>query len=216
MISVKPSFIIETDIDTEDLFKHLEAIGRVCYKSEDRIKEGSSKEFISRIIQHGHESVIEHYSVSVRIICDRGVSHEIVRHRLASYSQESTRYCNYAKDKFSGQITCIEPSFWDKTKDLDREKYEIWKSAMDFCEEKYMQLLNLGATPQEARSVLPTSLKTELVATMNLRGWRHFFRLRTASQSHPQIREIAIPLLIEFKKIIPVIFDDICIELDEK
>jgi thymidylate synthase (FAD) len=153
----------------------------------------------------GHLSVIEHCSVTVRIICDRGVSHEIVRHRLANYTQESTRYCNYAKGKFGNEITVIKPCFWDE----NDEKYAIWKQTMETVEKAYNSLIKAGALAQEARSVLPNSLKTEIVVTMNLREWHYFFTLRTASGAHPQMREIAVPLLHEFKKRIPVIFDNI-------
>jgi thymidylate synthase (FAD) len=145
--------------------------------------------------------------VTVRIICDRGVSHEIVRHRIASYSQESTRYCNYSKEKFNNQITFIEPCFWESYD--QEEKYSVWKVAMEAAENTYFHLISLGSTPQEARSVLPNSLKTEIVVTMNMREWRHFFRLRTAAAAHPQMIQIAKPMLAEFKSIIPIIFDDI-------
>lgn len=209
MIVIKPYFVIETEIDGQQILKHIEKAGRVCYKSEDKTTESSAAEFVRRIIKNGHEAVIEHFSVTVKVICDRGVTHEIVRHRLASYSQESTRYCNYSKDKFTNQVTFIQPCFWDVNTEDGKRKYDIWKSVMEFSEEKYMELLELGATPQEARSVLPNSLKTELVMTMNLREWRHFFKLRTSTAAHPQMREIAIPLLNKFKELIPVVFDDI-------
>lgn len=209
MIVIKPYFVIETEINGEQILKHIEKAGRVCYKSEDRTTENSSAEFVRKIIKNGHEAVIEHYSITVRIICDRGVSHEIVRHRLASYSQESTRYCNYSKDKFSNQITYIEPCFWDINTEDGKKKYDLWKNTMEFIEKRYMELLEMGATPQEARSILPNSLKTEIVMTMNLREWRHFFALRTSPASHPQMREIAIPILEKFKELIPVVFDDL-------
>lgn len=206
---IKPYFVIESDVDGEKALKLIEKAGRTCYKSEEFIKEDSAAEFVRKIIKNGHEAVIEHYSITVRIVCDRGVTHEIVRHRLASYSQESTRYCNYSKDKFSNQLTFIEPCFWDTNTDEGKKKYEIWKQAMEFAEKCYLQLIENGATPQEARSVLPNSLKAELVMTMNLREWRNFFKLRTSAASHPQMREIAVPLLEKFKEIIPVVFDDI-------
>jgi len=206
---IKPYFIIESEVNGEQALKLIEKAGRTCYKSEDKITETSAVDFVRRILKGKHESVIEHYSITVRVICDRGVTHEIVRHRLASYSQESTRYCNYSKDKYSNQITFIEPCFWDLNTEDGRKKYEIWKSAMEFAEKKYMELIENGATPQEARSVLPNSLKTELVMTMNLREWRHFFKLRTDPAAHPQIREIAVPMLKKFKELIPVVFDDI-------
>ncbi len=206
---IKPCFIIETEFDGEDILRHIEKAGRICYKSEDKVTEDSAYGFVKRIIKNGHEAVIEHFSVTVRVICDRGVTHEIVRHRLASYSQESTRYCNYSKDRFTNQLTFIEPCFWNRDTDSGKRKYEIWKNAMESSEKKYMELLELGASPQEARSILPNSLKTELLMTMNLREWRHFFKLRVAPASHPQMREIAIPMLAKFKELIPVIFDDI-------
>lgn len=209
MIVIKPYFVIESDVKGEEILKHIEKAGRVCYKSEDKATENSAADFVGKIIKNGHEAVIEHYSITVKVICDRGVTHEIVRHRVASYSQESTRYCNYSKDKFSNQITYIEPCFWDVSTEEGKNKYEIWKSVMEYTEQKYMELLEIGATPQEARSILPNSLKTELVMTMNLREWRHFFKLRAAKAAHPQMREIAIPLLNKFKEMIPAIFDDL-------
>jgi thymidylate synthase (FAD) len=197
--------VIESNIDEDYILKQIELAGRTAYKSEDKITEDSSKDFVGMILKRGHLSVIEHQSVTVRIICDRGVSHEIVRHRLAAYTQESTRYCNYSKGKFGNEITVIEPVFWDK----DDEKYKVWRSAMKHSEICYNRLIELGATPQEARSVLPNSLKTEIVITMNLREWRHFFTMRTSQAAHPQMREIAVPLLSEFKRRIPIIFDDL-------
>lgn len=188
---------ILTPIDGEAILKHLELCGRVCYKSEDRITSDSSRKFIESIIKRGHESVLEHYSITVRFVCDRGVSHEIVRHRIASYSQESTRYCSN-KDG----ITVIEPP-------LSNECYLMWFEACQVDEHYYLELLSEGCSPQEARSVLPNSLKTEVIMTANLREWRHFFKLRTSKAAHPQMREIAITLLSQLKTKIPVIFDDI-------
>lgn len=206
---IKPYFIIEDNINGEEILKKIEKAGKTAYKSEDNITSDSAKKFVKKIIDMGHESVIEHEKITVRIICDRGVTHEIVRHRIASYTQESTRFCNYSKGKFGNEITVIKPCFWDLSKEEDRKKYEIWEKAMINAEKAYMDLIKAGATPQEARSVLPNSLKTEIVMTANLREWRHFFKLRTDKKAHPQMREIAIPLLEEFKKIIPIIFDDI-------
>ncbi len=202
---IEPSFIIESHVDGDYILKQIEQAGRTAYKSEDKITDDSASKFISSIINRGHLSVIEHQSITVRVICDRGVTHEIVRHRIASYTQESTRYCNYTKGKFGNQITVIKPCFWNE----NDEKYRIWKQTIEGIEKAYNELISLGATPQEARSVLPNSLKTEIVVTMNLREWRHFFELRTASGAHPQMREIAIPMLNEFKKKVPVIFDDL-------
>ncbi len=206
---IKPFFVIEDVINREDLFKKIEKAGRTCYKSEEKITVDSAKDFIRKILKLGHESVIEHYNITVRVICDRGITHEIVRHRIASYTQESTRYCNYSAGKFGGEITVINPCFWNSGSEADNKKYEIWEKAMKEAEKAYLDLINLGASSQEARSVLPNSLKTEIVMTMNLREWRHFFKLRTSNAAHPQMREIARPLLDEFKKQVPVIFDDI-------
>lgn len=202
---IEPSIEILDEIDGERIIKQLEKMGRVCYKSENRITETSAKEFISRILSSGHESVIEHEKVSVRIICDRGVSHEIVRHRIASYSQESTRYCNYSKEKFGKELTFIKPCFWEEKSVL----YEIWLEQMQEIENCYNAMIEKGALPQEARSILPNSLKTEIVVTMNLREWRHFFKLRTSERAHPQMREVALKILQEFNERIPVIFDNI-------
>ena len=202
---VKPEIQILSGISYGEMLEKLERIGRVCYKSEGNIKEGSAEKFLKNIIARGHESVIEHESISVKVICDRGVSHEIVRHRIASYSQESTRYCNYAKDKFQREMTFIRPFFWES----DPEKFAVWKKAMESAEQAYLTLIDLGASPQEARSVLPNSLKTEIVVTMDLREWRHFFRLRTAPAAHPQMREVALPLLEAFRQTVPVVFDQL-------
>ncbi|MBP3577214.1 MAG: FAD-dependent thymidylate synthase [Lachnospiraceae bacterium] len=202
---IKPEYKIVDDINGREMLKKIEEIGRVCYKSEANITDDSAEKFVANIIKSGHESVIEHEKVSVRIICDRGVSHEIVRHRIASFSQESTRYCNYSKDKFGKELTVIKPLFWNE----DSTEYQLWLESMSRIEETYNKLIEMGARPEEARSILPNSLKTEIVVSMNLREWRHFFKLRTSKRAHPQMREIACELLKEFKHIVPVIFDDI-------
>ena len=204
MRTVKPIAVIESNVDCDYILKQIKLAGRTAYKSEDKITNNSAKDFVAMLLKRGHLSVIEHQSVSVRFICDRGVSHEIVRHRLASYTQESTRYCNYTKGKFGSEITVIEPCFWSQ----DDEKYKVWRQTIEQIETAYNRLIELGATPQEARSILPNSLKTEIVVTMNLREWRHFFTMRTSPAAHPQMREVAIPLLKEFQKQIPILFDD--------
>lgn len=201
---IQPYFEFLDELDGEKILEKIERIARVCYKSEDRITEGSARKFLSGILKSGHESVIEHEKITVRIVCDRGVTHEIVRHRIASYSQESTRYCNYSQEKFGGELTFIQPCFW---KEGDRA-YQLWSETMEQIENSYMKMLEEGASPQEARSILPNSLKTEIVVTMNLREWRHFFKLRTSKRAHPQMREIALMMLKEFQKRIPVLFDD--------
>lgn len=199
---IKAGFVLMDDLDGAAILKKIERCGRVCYKSEEKIDEGTAEKFVAGIIKRGHESVLEHVSFTVRFIVDRGVSHELVRHRIASFSQESTRYCNYGND--DGGCTFIEPCFWDG---CCRE--DVWQEACEYAEEKYLLLLQEGCSPQEARSVLPNSLKTEVVMTCNLREWRHFFKLRTADAAHPQMREVTRPLLAVLKQLIPVIFDDV-------
>lgn len=211
MNSIKPSIEIIDMKDYDSMVKKIEKIGRVCYKSEGSITDDSAERFITNILKRGHESVIEHESITVRMICDRGITHEIVRHRIASYSQESTRYCNYSGDKFGNEITVIDIAGgfrYDLNKQEDLAKYNVWKDAMEAAERSYFKMLELGATPQEARSILPNSLKTEIVMTMNLRSWRNFFRLRCDHHAHPQMREVANIAFNEFKEKLPVFFSD--------
>lgn len=208
---IEPSYEILTEISEGGIkeLQHIEKIGRVCYKSENKITEDgeSARKFVKMIIDRGHEAMIEHSSLSVKFIVDRGVSHELVRHRIASFAQESTRYCNYSKDKFDNGVTFIKPFFFN-----DDVRYQRWLSAMFTAESAYLDLLDSGATPQEARSVLPNSTKTEITITANYREWRSFFKLRTAQAAHPQMREVTIPLLKELKTRLPFIFDDIKVE----
>lgn len=206
---IKPSIEVLDVLDQTVILKRLELVGRACYKSEDKITDFSCVSFIQKIIKSGHHAIIEHYDISVRIICDRGVTHEIVRHRIASYAQESTRYCNYASGKFGNEITVILPCFWNSCSEADTQKYEAWHNAMQNLEEIYLRLISLGATPQEARSILPNSLKTEIIVKFNLREWRHFLSLRTSKAAHPQMREVASMILKEFHEKLPVIFEDI-------
>ena len=205
---IEPSFVIEDKVNGDQILKDIERFGRTCYKSEERIMADSAAKFVRGLIKSGHESVLEHVKVTVRIICDRGVTHEIVRHRIASYSQESTRFCDYQ----AKGIRVIRPFFFAD----DPTKYRIWLSAMESCERAYNRLRELGASPQEARSVLPNSLKTEIVTTYNLREWRWFFNLRCEKKAHPQMRQITIPLLAEFQRLIPVVFDDFVIDGDRQ
>ena len=205
MITTNAEFYFEQDINGDEILKHLEKVARICYKSENKISDATAKEFVKRLITSEHETMIEHYSITVRIVCDRGVSHEIVRHRIASYAQESTVNCNYSKEKFRNSITVIKPIFWEDGSECMR----VWETAMCEAEKAYMKLIELGAEPKHARSVLPNSLKTELLVTMNLRGWRNFFKQRTSESNHPQMLELTIPLLAAFKEKIPVVFDDL-------
>lgn len=190
-------------MDTELVLRKLERCGRVCYKSEDKFGEDSGKGMLKTLIAKNHESVLEHEKVTLLFIIDRGVSHELVRHRMASYSQESTRYCNYSKEKFGREITVIDPFFYEG------EKRKVWQATMELVEENYFKLLDLGSSPQEARSLLPNSLKTEIAVTMNFRSLRNFLELRCSPSAHPQIKEVAIPLLLYMKKRLPPLFADI-------
>jgi thymidylate synthase (FAD) len=200
---VKPGFIIIDEIDGDKILKSIERKGRYCYKSEDKITADSSKQFVKMIIDKGHLAVIEHEKISVVFTIDRGVSHEVVRHRLASFAQESTRYCNYSKDKFGNSITVIDiiPHLKNKL------SFNVWLNAMEDAQRHYFKMLEYGETPQIARSVLPNSLKTEIVVTCNLREWREIFKQRTAAAAHPQMREVMQPLLEELRNLIPIIFD---------
>ncbi len=189
----------------EKILKHLELAARTCYKSEDKIKNGSAAGLLKGLIKSGHHSILEHISITVRIVCDRGITHEIVRHRLCSFSQESTRYANYAKEKFGSEITVIRPFFWEP----DSDEYRQWAAAIQATEKAYLNLIANGASAQQARSVLPNSLKTEIIVTANIREWRHIFNLRCDRASHPQIRQIMLPLLDAFNERILVLFQDL-------
>ena len=202
---IEPSIELLDDVDGEQLLRKLERAGRVCYKSEGKMGEGTSATFIKGIVARGHESVIEHEKITVLVTCDRGVTHEIVRHRIASYSQESTRYCNYTGDKFGNEITFIKPCFWEE----DSPQFNSWRECMQQIEQAYFTLIEQGARPEQARSILPNSLKAEIVVTMNIRSWRNFLKLRTEAGAHPQIRQVAGMILAEFKARVPYLFDDI-------
>ena len=202
---IEPSVELAEDFDGASVMKKLERAGRVCYKSEGNIKSDSAEKFLRGVIKRGHESVIEHASVSFKIICDRGVTHELVRHRLAGYSQESTRFCDYTAGKFGGELTFIKPCFWSE----DDENFLLWKETMARLEKNYFALRQNGARPEEARSILPNSLKTEIFMTANLREWRHILKLRTDKAAHPQMREIALKIYKILVEKLPALFDDI-------
>lgn len=209
MKKVNSSYEILSEIDGKKILKNIEKAGRTCYKSEDKLTEESAEKFCNMIVNVvKHNSVIEHEHLSVRFIFDRGVSHEMVRHRLASFSQESTRYVNYTKEKHGNEIAVI-----DIQKHIQSlEAYEVWLEAMNAAEVFYFKLIELGEKPQIARSVLPNSTKTEIVVTSNLRHWREILTQRVSKFAHPQIREVMMPLLDELKVKIPVIFNDISYE----
>ncbi len=205
---IKPSYEILTPIDRVQILKHIELCGRVCYKSEEKMTEDSASGFVSMIQNRNHESVLEHFSISVRFICNRGFTHELVRHRIASFSQESTRYCNYSKDKFGNEITVIEPAWFENdmfANSIEGRKIR-WADAMKYAEKCYFDLIEAGMKPQYARGVLPIDLKTEIVITANLREWKHIFKLRNSKAAHPSMQELMGPLQEEFHKNLPEIF----------
>ena len=212
---VKPSYYIldrGSSPRFDDLRKIIRAYG-VCYQSDKDIANVSG--WIQEKVKTGHESPLEHVSISVDIVCDRAIANELVRHRIASYSQESTRYCNYSKDKFGNELTFIQPPWYD----INPELTKVFYDAMSEAEAKYFEMLENGAKPEEARAVLPLGLKTEIITTANLREWRHIFQLRAADmtgKAHPQIKEIMVPLLKEFIKMYPGVFDDILEYMIEK
>lgn len=206
--------ILSPDLDDPKcagrIYRKIEYAGRTCYKSGNKITDESAEKFVRNIRKNNHEAMLEHESITVKFTVDRGVSHELVRHRLASFAQESTRYCNYSQDKFGNEIAVIDPYFFRGEGDF--EKLDEWMDAMIDAERHYLKLLELGATPQEARTVLPNSLKTEVVMTANIREWRHFLKLRAAGvtgKPHPQMLEVAVPLLNELRLKLPALFDDI-------
>lgn len=204
MIIIQPKVEVLRD-GIAGIKQRVERIGRVCYKSEDRITDTSASDFIEKITRLGHGSILEHGNISVKFIVDRGVSHELVRHRIAAISQESTRYVNYSKGKYEEQITVIEPFFFHSVSG----GYSFWKESCEKSELCYMNLISMGYTPQEARSVLPNSLKTEVWMTCNLREWRHILQLRSSKKAHPQMRQVMSPLVAFLAKELPEVFGDI-------
>ena len=219
---INPSFKFVNEPDADVILNTIEKAYRICYMSEPN---GNRDNFIAAKIKAGHESPLEHASISVIITTNKGVTHELVRHRLASYCQSSTRYCNYSKDKFGNQLTFIRPEWISENVLGDWGKLDNWKNCTDItdeemmwlsncqqCEAKYLSLINHGWTPQQARDVLNNSVETQIMVTMNIREWRHFFKLRaegTTGKPHPEMLQITIPMLKEFKNRIPVVFDDI-------
>jgi len=191
---------------TPNILQRIESAGRTAYKSEDRITPDSAESFVKMITRTGHHSVLRFGSIEVKLITDRGVSHEIVRHSVGfDFCQESTRYCNYSKDKFGQEITVVEPVFFA----LGTYKYKRWEVSMEDAEASYIALLDDGASAQEARTVLPNSLKTEIRMNGNVQAWRHFFKLRTSKAAHPQLRALTTGLLVDLQSRVPVLFDDI-------
>lgn len=207
---VEPKYEILTEISEGGIkeLQQIERVARVCYKSEDKITPDgeSAKKLVGFLVKQGHEAMLEHSQLSVLFTCDRAVANELVRHRIASFAQESTRYCNYSKEKFGAEIQVIMPTF---IKNADEPTRTAWTESMYSVEKQYMRLLEHGFRPEQARCVLPLCLKTEIVVTANYREWRNIFKLRTPVAAHPQMRELMCPLLKEIQKKIPVVFGDI-------
>jgi thymidylate synthase (FAD) len=201
---VDQSFEVVSPVDGQAMLRRIEAAGRTCYKSEDKITDSSAEQFVRMIIKRGHHSVLEHESISVRFVCSRGITHELVRHRIASYSQESTRYCNYSKGKFGWQLT-LAPMLVGLTDAQIARRERFYRQ----CEELYLAEIEEGISPQQARDNLLICLKAEIVMTANFREWRHFFSLRTSLAAHPQMRKLSQGVLVAFRCRIPVVFDDV-------
>jgi len=211
---IKQSYEILTDLDGLVILKNIEKAARTCYKSEHLIIEDgeSAKKLVKNLVERGHTAMLEHGGmISVKIICNRGLTHELVRHRLCSYAQESTRYCDYSKDKHGNEITVIRPLNFHSYSSIEKENqiYWAWCQAMDAAEQSYFRLRKLGVSPQIARGVLPIDIKTEIIISTNPTEWRHILKLRTSPAAHPQIRAIMIGILKDFKNKIPIIFDDL-------
>ena len=212
---IEPSYSFLGDIDGVAMLQKIEIAKRICYQSEDRITQDSYLASAADLIARGHEAMLEHASISVLFTIDRGVANEITRHRIASFAQSSTRYCNFSQDKFGNEITVIRPCFFRN----GTVTYDEWYESCAVAEQKYFSLLRIGMKPEESRDVLPISTMTKLVMTANLREWRHFFKLRavgTTGKPHPQMLQVAVPLLGDFKKIIPVVFNDLVVDGGKK
>ena len=212
---ILPYATIDEEIDAKAIIKKVERACRTCYRSEDKIEEGSAERLIRSCIKRGHHSILEHGNVTFRIVCDRGVSHEIVRHRIAAYSQESTRYCNYSQEKFGNELTFIYPS-WVSQNSNERSNDVRWLLLDEACyrlEKLYFGMLTQGAKPEDARALLPNCLRTELVMTMNIRELRHFLKLRLSKAAHPDIRVIAAQMLEILRVVgLGIFFEDIEVE----
>lgn len=206
---IKPVIEVEK-YDVKKILKNIERACRTCYRSEDLISEDSYKKLLKNCITKGHESILEHEKITIRLVCDIGVYKDLTRHRTGTaFSIESTRYCNYSKDKFTNNIKFIDPVFIK-----DKKNYEIWKKTMMEIEKYYIEMANNGAITDELRMLLPHSTAAEVTMTCNIREWRHILSLRCSSRVHPSIRQLLIPLLLKFKEDFPEIFNDI--EYDEK
>ena len=200
---VEPWIKVE-NFDGEKIMKRIERACRTCYRSEDKISEESYKNLLTNCLNRGHESVLEHEKITVRIYSDIGTYKDLTRHRFASFSVESTRYCSYNKDKYGNEIAVVNPVYMK-----DKEVFETWKKAIEDMEKAYMKMKELGASTDMCREILPHSTAAEYTMTANIREWKHILELRTTNHVHPAIRQVLIPLLLLFKEQMPEIFGDI-------
>ncbi len=207
---IEPSFEILTPIDGNQILKHIEKCGRTCYQSYENETEdtSSAEKMIKMLIKMGHESVLEHFLITIKAKMDVGNYKDLTRHRFASFSIESTRFCNYSKGKFGNELTVISPCNMDKSSGI----YHIWLKTMNDIEKAYIDMSEMGAKPDQLRMILPHSLAAEVTMSANLREWRHIFKMRCQKAAHPSVRQIMLQVLNEFKKQIPVIFDDLIFE----
>lgn len=227
---IKPKVEILDRIDGDQVIADITTAARTCYKSEDVRTKEKDKALVKRLIESKHEAMLEFSDVTVKFTTSIGITREIIRHRLSSFANESTRYCNYNKDKFNSEITFIIPSYLDIPEgnytywdgdwvDMDKMKIQLpaddkntvsnWLFALNYAETTYQILSNKGWKAEQAREVLPMSTKSELCMKANLREWRHFFELRCSTAAHPDIRVLALDLLKQMHEKIPVIFDDL-------
>ena len=200
---VEPWIKVE-NFDGVKIMKRIERACRTCYRSEDKISEESYKNLLTNCLNRGHESVLEHEKITVRIYSDIGTYKDLTRHRFASFSVESTRYCSYNKDKYGNEIAVVNPVYIE-----DKEVFETWKKAIEDMEKAYMKMKELGASTDMCREILPHSTAAEYTMTANIREWKHILELRTTNHVHPAIRQVLIPLLLLFKEQMPEIFGDI-------
>ena len=204
MIIIDPKIEVE-NYDGKKIMKRLERACRTCYRSEDKVTDTSYSNLLKNCINRGHESILEHEKISIRMLCDIGVYKDLTRHRIASFSIESTRYCNYGKDKFDNQIRFIKPVNMKE----GTTEFEFWRNCMEDIEEAYLDMTKLGCTPDQMRMILPHSTAAEVNMTANIREWKHVLTLRCTKHAHPAINQLLIPLLLKFKEDMPEIFDNI-------
>lgn len=209
MLLVEPEIQVE-NYDGIRIMKNIERACRTCYRSEGLITEDSYKKLLKNCINRGHESILEHEKITIRMRCDVGVYKDLTRHRFASFSIESTRYCNYGKDKFDRELKVIKPCNIDEDSNL----YAFWKNTMERIEMNYLHMTDNGATPDQMRMILPHSTAAEVTMTANIREWRHILELRCSKAAHPAIRQLLIPLLLKFKEDMPELFDAIDYDID--